>query len=156
MDLAVSHAVCEHSILPEKVSALKAHAAYQREHYSEEDIRLAAALMKTAAEVSDDVHSDAYHVYCGLLKQASPTPGKRQLASVVYTCLGRITLLQEKQAANPFPKIVGAARALGGAATTFLPDVARLIALGGMGVGGLAGAGTWALNRGITQVDYLT
>jgi hypothetical protein len=152
MDLAVSHAVQDVSIDPEKVAMLKAHAAYQREHYSVADIRLAAALMKTAAEVSEDVHSDTYHTYCGLLKQATPTPGKRQLASIVYTCLGRVVLEQEKQA-NPLPKIVSGIRAIGGVASALIPDVFRLIALGGVGVGGIAGAGTWALNRGVTQED---
>jgi len=152
MDLAVSHAAREFSIRPEKVAALKAHAEFQRDNYSEADIRLAAALMKTAAEISGDTHSDAYRIYCGMLKQASPTDGKRQLASVVYTCLGRVTLAQEKQA-NPLPKIVGAGRAVGGLLTAYMPDALRMIALGGVGVGGMSGAGLWALNRGVSQED---
>lgn len=157
MNPVISYITQDLALRPEKISMVEAHAAYQRDNYSEADIRLAAALLKTAAEVSEDVHSDTYKISCGMLKNASPTAGKRQLASVIYTCLGRVKLAQEKQThekqAGPLPKLLGGLRALGSGAYTLTPGIARLIVAAGVGAGGVAGAGTWALNRGVTQED---
>jgi hypothetical protein len=137
----------------EKSAALQARAQALRETYSEADIRLAGALMKTATELGGDTTSEVHQLFAGLCRHAEPTPGKRKLASIVYTCLGRVRIRQEKQAFNPLPKILAVARAVGGGAAAVTPDLARLIALGGAATGGVASAGLWAANRGITQED---
>lgn len=143
----------ELGVRPEKIAALKAHAQYQRDHYTEEDIRLAGALMKTACDLAGDDFSDTYKIFNGLLHHPVPATGHRKLASIVYMCLGRIRLRQEKVAFNPLSILSSAGKALVGGASTVSSDVARLIALLGATTGGVGAAGLWAAKRGITQED---
>lgn len=142
-----------HNIPRKNAAALQACAKTLQETYTEADIRLAGALMKTAAEQAGDTESEEYHLFGGLCSRATPTPGQRKLASIVYTCLGRVKLRQEKQAFNPLPKIIPALRAVISGTAAATPDIARMIVLGGAATGGITGAGLWAGQRGITQED---
>jgi hypothetical protein len=145
-------AALDQGMKPEMLGAVKAHARYQHDHYTEADIRLAGALMKTACDIAGDAHSDIFKIYNGLLHHPLTTPGHRKLASVVYMCLGRVKLRQEKEA-NVLSRLATGAKAVISGTTGLGPELLKTIAAGGAITGGATAAGLWAANRGITQED---
>jgi hypothetical protein len=127
-------------------------ASLQRENYDGADIRLAAALAKTAFEVSGQEGSPHHLIFSALLKRPAVTEGHRKLASVVFCSLGTVTRRQ-KQASNPALTAWQGIRSATGSVAAVTPEVFRMLTLGMMAAGGVAGGGAWAFNRSLTGED---
>lgn len=126
-------------------------AAY-RNRQGAEYVRKAAAIVKTAFEVTGDTQADVYKVYSMLLRDPTPTAGKLKLASIAMTCLGKVVRRQQEavKLASAFPAAV---RALWSGGRAVLPEVLHMLAFMGGTAGAAAGGGMWALNRSIKAED---
>lgn len=122
-----------------------------RERQGAEYVRKAAAIVKTAFEVTQQTESDTYKVYAALAANPVATPGALKLASVALQCLGRVEI--RKQANTGPAGLWAVLRGVGGAAASGTAEAARLMALAGAAAGIPLGGGIWALRRGVTKED---
>lgn len=111
-------------------------------------VKVAAALVKTAFEVSGKTDEPGYRIYSGLLAQPDITPGKLKLAQIGLQCFGKA----EKQATAAWvSKTLGAAKDTLGATTAAIPEAASVLALASGAFGSALGGGAWAIQRALTK-----
>lgn len=140
---------CAHmGIDPSRRERLVKLADEQRRNYTSADIRLAAALAKTAFECSDEPGSIPHRLFAQLLKTPTPTPGNRKIASIVFLSMGRV--IRQKRASV---RAAALARNLLGFATSAVPEVVKGVGMVGLAAGGLGGGALWAAQRGLTHED---
>lgn len=133
---------------PQRRELLVSTAKMARENYSPTDIRLAAAVAKTAFDYSDP-GSTHHLLFSKLLENPVASEGNKKIAAAVFAAAG-IVFRNDKQA---FARVAGPLKAVGGAAVRFLPEAAKTIGLLGMGAGALGGGALWAGNRALTKED---
>lgn len=128
----------------------------QRDNYSSAEIRLAAALAKTASEIAGESGGTVHRLYSALLRDPAASDGHRKLASVVFASLGAVSRRQEEvrlKQANPLLTAAKSVRGLLGGLGAVTPEVMGGLAMIGLAGGGVAGGSTWALNRALTGED---
>lgn len=126
-----------------------------RERHGREYIRKAAAVLKTAFEVTGDTGCPTYLMFCGLLKRPEPTPGNLKLAAVAMQALGRVVREQHemtKNAASPAALLATARSAIAAGAAIPGPVLQALAFMGGT-AGALAGGTAWATGRALGVED---
>lgn len=131
------------------------HISAFRQRQGAEYVRKAAAIIKTAFEVSGDPTNIVCQMYTALLKRPEPTIGNMKLASIAMQSLGRVIRQKhamEKQALGPAAFLSGARNLVGGVTSAMGPAANLLMGLGATG-GALVGGTGWALNRAIGSED---
>lgn len=126
-----------------------------RERQGTSYIVKAAAIAKTAFEVTGETNNHTYLLYSGLLRYPKATPYNLKLAAVVMTSLGRVTR-NEKKALDlswALNKGLAMGKNFFGLGGSVVNEGANLLGLMGAGVGAVGGGGLWAINRGITGED---
>ena len=113
-----------------------------RNRLGSEYIRKAAAVLKTAFEVTGETDSPTYLMYSALLKNPEHTTGNMKLASIAMQALGKVThqtyTLEKVSVILPVvaARALGALRTAGNAAFSVIPDAAKTVGM----VGGAGGA----------------
>lgn len=119
-------------------------------------VKTASAIMKTACELNGQTGSMLHMLYTKLAAEEKPSSGAVQLASVVYTALGKAykqAAALEKVAFGGIPRAWGVLT--GGAALSKQLTPKMLMLIGSLGVasGAAGGGAVWGANRLLTKDD---
>jgi len=120
--------------------------------------QVAAALIKTAHELQDDPENPTVFLY-ELVRQDPFSEGALKLASIVYQSLGRISRENESleklanAGAGGLTAFRSAMQSLFTAGKSAPINLLKTVGLLGALAGGTAGAGTWAIGRGLSHED---
>lgn len=127
-------------------------AGEQAASYTPRQVALAASLAKTAFEEAGINDNLAYDAFCSIVRNPSDSPGHRKIASVVFTCMGRV-MRKEAVAFPGIAKAINLGKATVTGATSLTPDVAKvLIGAGGL-TGALGGSAVFAAQKGLSRQD---
>ncbi len=134
---------------PRKRELLVSTAKSARESYTPTDIRMAAAVAKTAFDIAEP-GSMHHALFSKLLENPAATDGNRKIAAAVFAAVG---IVSRHENSGKSARVLAPLRAVAGTAMRLTPEVIKTLGLLGMGAGALGGGAFWAGKRQLTSED---